>query len=179
MCFICISFSYYRSSMRQKLLLLPFSRWGTEFKYLVRQPVRVYTSGTINEWPSSTSVIRHSICHNEDSFCNNYLDINMGNFGSKAHDPESKYVLKSLCYDIKANLQSVRMQKGNSLEFKEMGAGAWILALAPATVCQLCDSGQNQPPLWVWFPALYDSDNNTCVVRLSGGIKWADYIWST
>ena len=37
-----------------------------------------------------------------------------------------------------------------SLEFKDMGSGAWIPAVPPTTTYQLGDSGQSKPPLWVW-----------------------------
>ena len=68
------------------------SRFGFDFP----------SSQWASQWLSKHVTTQHFICHYEAWRCNNYVDIKLNNFWSKAHDPESKYALRSLCDDIKS-----------------------------------------------------------------------------
>ena len=128
--------SYYH--FRDEAQRVPRISLGSQ-SWLICQ--RLQTSGLLaHHHPCTSSVVMH-------------VDIKTNIFCSKTHDPESKYVLKSLCYDIKNNFKRhEKAERQCSPELKVMGSGVYILA--PIT-CWLCDSGQSEPPLWVqvsWHP---------------------------
>ena len=66
----------------------------------------------------------------------NHVDIKTNIFCSKTHDPESKYVLKSLCYDIKNNFKRhEKAERQCSPELKVMGSGVYTSWLLPPAGC--------------------------------------------
>jgi hypothetical protein len=93
--------------------------------------------------------------HSYDWFYRNYSDIEMSNFWSKAHKPESRCFKKSVLWHQERILQGVRMQRGTNLQFKVMVSGAWVLALPSPAICQLWNSSQKSHLSESGFPYLY------------------------